>query len=187
MGAMFLPREPILTRRLRLEPVAPSHAEPLWEAIDASLPELRPWMGWAQNVSLESTREFAAGAEQRWDFDVALEYVVFAAQEQSSPLGTVGLHLKHNLPRSDIGYWMRSDHTRRGYTTEAASALLDLAFTTLGNFRVELRAGAANIASRRVAEKLGFRQEGRLRAACLGAYGMYDCYIYGLLATDSRP
>jgi RimJ/RimL family protein N-acetyltransferase len=41
-----------------------------------------------------------------------------------------------------------------------------------------------NLASRRVAEKIGFRREGALRQGCPLIDRAYDGYLYGLLATD---
>jgi ribosomal-protein-serine acetyltransferase len=84
----------------------------------------------------------------------------------------------------EVGYWLRTDRTGRGYATEAGAALIGWAFEELGAARLELRAGVENRASQRVAERLGFRREGRLRRGCPHPDGGYDCYLYGLLPED---
>ena len=48
----------------------------------------------------------------------------------------------------------------RGYATEAASAWLECAFSSLGIFEVVALAEPANVASLHVLEKLGMRRTG---------------------------
>ena len=51
----------------------------------------------------------------------------------------------------------------RGYVPEAARALIDLGFKELGLHKIELTCFGYNIQSQRVAEKLGFTLEARIR------------------------
>ena len=55
----------------------------------------------------------------------------------------------------EIGYDFRSDYWGRGLATEAAAAVRDYAFSTLGLARVVSLIRPDNIASLRVAEKIG--------------------------------
>jgi RimJ/RimL family protein N-acetyltransferase len=59
--------------------------------------------------------------------------------------------------RLEIGYWLRSDATGKGYATEAARAMLELALTVPGMLRVEIHCDARNVASAAVPQRLGFR------------------------------
>jgi ribosomal-protein-serine acetyltransferase len=177
-----IPREPIVTERLRLEPVGREHADGIWEATEVSLKELQRWLPWARTASPEMSRDFAERSETAWAADT--DYA-FTVMEGGEVVGGVGLHTPRLEGLGEVGYWARSDRTRRGYTTEACNALLAFAFQTVRLYRVELRAGVENRASQRVAEKLGFRLEGTLRKGCpSGSNGGYDCHLYGLLATD---
>jgi ribosomal-protein-serine acetyltransferase len=178
-------RRVLKTRRLRLEPIEPGVAEELWAATKASLPELRRWMWWAADATLESTRAFARDARRRWDEGMSFQFVVRDGAELA---GSMGIDVHGAEGRiGEVGYWIRSDRAGRGYATEAGEAVVDLGFADLGLYRLELRAGIENVASQRVAEKLGFRQEGRLRQGCAHGRMGYDCYLYGLLASDHRP
>src|ERR1700730_10713075 len=56
------PRTPLVTRRLRLEPVEGRHAEGLYQAARASRAELLPWMPWAIDITLEGDQHDAADA-----------------------------------------------------------------------------------------------------------------------------
>jgi RimJ/RimL family protein N-acetyltransferase len=62
----------------------------------------------------------------------------------------------------EIGYVVSPDHQGSGFATEAAGALLDLAFAGLGLHRVIARIDERNVASAAVLRRLGMRQEARL-------------------------
>lgn len=60
-------------------------------------------------------------------------------------------------PETELGYDFRGDHWRRGFATEAATAVRDRAFSTLKVPRLVSLIRQGNVASRRVAEKIGMR------------------------------
>jgi ribosomal-protein-alanine N-acetyltransferase len=59
-----------------------------------------------------------------------------------------------------IGYWIDQRFSNRGFTTLAVDALTEFAFTELRLHRIEINLRPENAASRRVAEKAGYRFEG---------------------------
>lgn len=77
--------------------------------------------------------------------------------------GDVNLYWESAEHRSgEIGYVFDPRQAGRGYATEAAHAMLHLAFDALGLHRVVARVDAENQASARVARRLGMRQEAHL-------------------------
>ena len=64
--------------------------------------------------------------------------------------------------QAEIGFAFHPDHHGHGYATEAAQALLALAFDELRAHRVFGRLEARNTASARVLERLGMRKEAHL-------------------------
>jgi RimJ/RimL family protein N-acetyltransferase len=64
--------------------------------------------------------------------------------------------------QAEIGYTFVPEHHGRGYATEAAGAMVDLAFTGLGAHRVTGRLDARNTSSARVLERLGMHREAHL-------------------------
>ena len=68
--------------------------------------------------------------------------------------------------------------------TTAVSALLNHAFDRWELARVEIRAGVANQRSRAIPERLGFRDEGVLRAAERIGTRVIDHVIYVMTARE---
>jgi len=64
--------------------------------------------------------------------------------------------------QGEVGYTLAPWASGRGYATEAAHAMLKLGFETYGFHRIFARIDEENVASVRVAERLGMRQEARL-------------------------
>jgi ribosomal-protein-serine acetyltransferase len=175
-------RTPLATSRLTLRPVEPDLADAVWEATEASLPELRPWLPWAATATPEQSRAFAEEAVRNWELGSDYNFAILS---DGQVVGTIGLYTSRlNRPIGEVGYWLRTDATGRGYVTEAGHAVVRFGFEDLAVIRLELRAGVRNVPSQRVAERLGFRREGKLRKGCPHPDGGYDCYLYGLLRED---
>ena len=58
--------------------------------------------------------------------------------------------------RIEIGYWLRSDLTGRGFATEAAQAVMEVAIALPRVSCIEIRCDARNAASASVPRRLGF-------------------------------
>jgi RimJ/RimL family protein N-acetyltransferase len=90
------------------------------------------------------------------------QWANLAAEERSSAtvVGDVGIGWVSDVHHvADIGYKLLPDRRGRGYVTEAAAALVDLAFTGFGAHRVCGRIDARNTASADVLERLGVRRQ----------------------------
>ena len=80
-------------------------------------------------------------------------------------LGSIGVRWNESGDVGEIGYWLRADARGGGVTSRALLLISRWALARDGVGRLQLRADVENVASRRVAEKAGFRLEGVLRAA----------------------
>jgi RimJ/RimL family protein N-acetyltransferase len=149
------------------------------EAIADSFQALNVWMDWAaQPVSVEATHQFVERVVERWRADE--EWSLLMLDDEGRIVGATGYpRLDWTVPKFEIGYWVRTSHTGRGLATAATRALADYAFDTLAAQRVELRMDDANVASWRVAERLGFAHEATLRLDCRDNAGrLRDTRIY---------
>jgi RimJ/RimL family protein N-acetyltransferase len=103
-------------------------------------------------------------------------------------LGCVGLAgLKAELG-PEAYYWIGASARGRGVATRALGGVCRWAFDVAGVARVRLFTEPDNVPSRRVAERVGFVCEGRLRRAALDKQGRRgDLLLYGLLPEDVTP
>lgn len=155
---------PIRTDRLILRPLRVGDGEALFESKKESFEELKKWMPWAKELgtveqSEITTRESVADFILRKDLRLVGEDAT-----TGKIIVSTGLHrMNWDLRIFEIGYYVRTSETRKGYATEAANALIRYAFGALGASKVRIVHAGGNDASARVIEKLGFVKEGVLR------------------------
>lgn len=100
---------------------------------------------------------------------------------------TLGLVRRGVAQACTLGYWMGQRHAGQGHMTEAVRGALRFAFSDLALHRVEAACLPNNAPSRRLLERVGFRQEGLARAY-LRINGVWaDHLLYGILSSDSLP
>jgi ribosomal-protein-alanine N-acetyltransferase len=90
----------------------------------------------------------------------------------------VGNVVRDPLWSAYVGYWVGSHAVCGGVTTAAVALVLDHCFGPVGLHRVEATVRPENAASRRVLDKLGFREEGLFRRYLNvdGAWRDHLCY-----------
>jgi RimJ/RimL family protein N-acetyltransferase len=82
------------------------------------------------------------------------------AIERADTPGVIGdLYFCLKGPAGEIGWSLHRDHHGRGYMTEAAGALLGLAFAELARHRVFAQLDPRNTASAALCRRLGMRHE----------------------------
>lgn len=156
--------ERIESERLVIRCWHPQDAPALKDAIDSSLGQLREWVPWAMDEpSSVHTLEKRLGA-MREDFVAGHDwaYAVFEAGE-SRLVGGAGLHPRGTTDHLEIGYWIRTEASGRGYATEVASALCRAAFRQTVVDRVEIHCDIENARSAAVAQRLGFARDREFR------------------------
>jgi RimJ/RimL family protein N-acetyltransferase len=133
----------------------------------------------------ESIAARAEGTGWRADGDILLLAVCRA--DEPGVVGEVVLTLTSAHARqAEIGWVFDPRHAGRGYATEAAAALVALAFGQLGVHRVFARLDALNTASARVCERLGMRREAHLVESDLDGDRWGSEYVYAMLAREWR-
>lgn len=151
------PPERIRTPNLVLRRWRPADAPRLAEALERSEPELRTWTPWVLAPAEPGGLELRLRRFER-EFDTGESFIYGAFDPAGATvLGQAGLYARIGPNALEVGYWIRSDATGRGYATEAARALTDVAFRACGVARVEMRCDPANAASVAIPRRLGFR------------------------------
>ena len=154
---------PLQTERLTLRAPDPAAADAINAAIRDSFPELTQWLPWADHVpSVDETREHLtkALAAFRTGEDCGL---FIWDRDGDECVGAVGLHPRlADATRREIGYWIRTSATGRGYATEAVRAVARTALERLSLTAVEIHVNARNVPSQRVALGAGFVYTGEV-------------------------
>jgi len=141
-------------------------------------PEIARWMPlipWP--YTREDARAFVSG-------ELGLGPHGFAVDLAGEVVGSIGLRVDHR-GNGEIGYWCAAESRGRGVATRAVRVVCRYAFEELGIGRLEIVVDPDNIASRRVADKAGFREEGILRSHLTQRDGARrDSVLYSLLPAD---
>jgi ribosomal-protein-serine acetyltransferase len=153
------------SERLTIRGPLPGDGKEIHAAVLESLDELRLWMPWAAGKILNEEEYEVRAREGQMKFMSREDlWMMLLLKETHTIIGGGGLHrIDWNVPRFEIGYWVRTSYARRGYITEAAAAITNFAFNILGAKRVEIRCDAANVRSAAIPQRLGFVHEGTLR------------------------
>ena len=111
----------------------------------------------------------------------------FAVEQEGAVVGAIGMGVDEKNKIGRIGYWCTKEARGRGITTRALRRLCRHAFGELELDRVELITDPENVASQRVAEKVGFQREGVLRSHQLHPDGhRRDSVMFSLLPGEVR-
>jgi [ribosomal protein S5]-alanine N-acetyltransferase len=99
--------------------------------------------------------------ERQRHFDAAYGFGIFL-RTTGEFVGEVSLGSVQRGPfqSGNVGYWVDESHAGHSYMPEAVAVVLRYAFEQLGMHRVEAAIVPRNARSRRVADKLGLRDEG---------------------------
>lgn len=85
----------------------------------------------------------------------------------------------------EISYWTSPWARDKGVSTKALVLLSDWVIRDVGFQRLEVRIAPGNLASQRVAEKVGYIREGIARNAGFTNNGRLDLIIYSKIPSDS--
>ncbi|WP_291050853.1 GNAT family protein [Herbiconiux sp.] len=183
----WAPEYPVVTPRLRLRPHRLDDLDDLLRFhSDIEVVRYIPW-------PVRTRSQTEAALEARTRQGVVFEpgqWLVLAMELDGRVIGEMLLKYDSETDaRGELGYAMAADVEGHGYATEAARAMLDLAFGPFGLHRVVARLDARNGASARLLTRLGMRQEAHLREDEYFKGEWTDTLVFGILASEwpARP
>jgi len=142
--------------------------------------------------------DFLAGIPEYTGVDMAVNYInnvldkkyqekdyydwAIALKDTNELVGRIGPFKQDNDRRMvDLVWYIMKDHRGKGYTTEAAKAVINH-FLNNGFERIEAFANVKNKSSKRVMEKVGMKYEGTLRKYDLTREGdLYDADMFSII------
>jgi len=140
---------------------------------------------WSERTP-EDAREFVRTFIEQQREEPRLKYQLgITLKGEGQLIGNCGIRLDSAGAReADMGYELDPRYWGQGYATEAAGAIVQFGFSQLKLHRIWSWCIAENIDSARVLEKIGMRQEGRLREKEHFKGRWWDVLLYGILAYE---
>ena len=155
-----------------------NHDEQMWQAIDESRDSIREFLFWADGQkSIDDVVKATDMFAEEWNSDKEWAYNIFTT-EDSKLIGCVGPHNIEFLNQSaELGYWLRSSATGKGYMTEAVLAMEKELFKA-GMHRVTICCDVYNEKSANVAKRAGYVLESIAKEATYHHSGLHDKATY---------
>jgi caffeoyl-CoA O-methyltransferase len=157
--------------------------------VDRGRERLLPWLPWARDGhrSPDESRAVIARFGRQRAFVEADEFALGVFDRGTGEVaGGSGFHrVDRALGDAEVGYWVRGDLHGRGLATEATAAVVSAGFGDWGFRRIRLVCSGGNAASRRVAERVGFRREAvEVASRWIEGAGWQDRWCFALLAHE---
>jgi ribosomal-protein-alanine N-acetyltransferase len=120
--------------------------------------------------------------------DEAYSFFIFRDEDDALMGGLSFGHVRRGVSQAaTLGYWMGEPYAGKGHMTRAVRAACAYAFEKRGFHRIEAACLPTNEPSKRLLERVGFKQEGYARSY-LNINGQWrDHLLYALLETDPQP
>ena len=157
----------------------------LHKAVQESIPELNPWMSWANDkYSIETARNFITLTRAHWSSGAMYAFAISDAQTRELLGGCSLSHIHSVYSFCNLGYWVRTSRHGDGIAGRAAKLAARFAFEKVNLIRAEIVISVGNEPSKRVAEKIGAHYEGILLNRMVVGKEVYDAHMFSLLPSD---
>lgn len=160
------------------------HAEELNALVTDNYDHIREWSWWLKDRErpVEETREWIRQNLEQFANNKGFAIGIWYKGAMAGEIDYSNLSWSHR--RVEIGYWLGASFQGRGLITRSCRVLINHAFNELKLNRVEMICAVENKKSRRIPEKLGFREEGIIRQVEWLHDHFVDQVIYGMLAGE---
>lgn len=163
--------------------IKPRHAEELNALIEANLNHIKEWSSWLKDDrSIENTHVFIKRNLKQFAENEGFAIGIWHKGKMAGQIEYN--YLDWSNRKTEIGFWLGESFQGKGLVTKSCRVLIDYAFYELKLNRVEMHCGVENRKSRKIPEKLGFREEGVVRQAGWLHDRFVDFVIYGMLASE---
>jgi RimJ/RimL family protein N-acetyltransferase len=167
-----------------VRPFAAGDAAPLYEAVRSSLDALSYWLPWCHaGYSRADAADWISHCLRSWDAGTGFPLGIFNAD--GDLLGGTGLSRVDRVDNmANLGYWVGTPHCGQGVASAAALFAARMGFWQLGFARIEIVVLPHNLASLRVAEKLGATREAEARNRLRFQGQPTSAIVYSLVPDD---
>ena len=172
----------VVDDQLSLSILSLSDAREIFKLVDENRIYLRKTLPWLDEVnSLDEQISYISHCISDYEL---YKGIMYSVSSDGDIIGTIGLNSIDYENRScGVGYWVSEEFAGKGIATRCCSRLIDHCFNDLNLHRFVLEAAIENIASCRVAEKLGLRLEGVIK----DREWLYDRFLDANLYAVTKP
>jgi ribosomal-protein-serine acetyltransferase len=157
-------QEKLVGERLVLKRNVPNMelAKTMFQIIDANRKHLGKWLPWERfTLKIEDSMKYLVDTEKKINNKEKIDYGIYL---EGKYMGNIGLFdLDEKKKSGEIGYWITSELSGKGYASEAVKILEKEGFENLGLNRIQIKCDERNKPSAKVAEKCGYQFEGKIR------------------------
>ncbi|MCW4011562.1 MAG: GNAT family N-acetyltransferase, partial [Candidatus Bathyarchaeota archaeon] len=149
-------------------------------------PDVMRYYGVKPYASLDKSKEHLDWLAKLHREEIGLRWII-TLKERDQYIGDVGFYdweKKHR--RAEIGYILGKQYWGKGIMTEAIKAALDYGFNEMNLNRIQALIDPRNDASKKVAEKHGFKYEGTFRDYEYEYGDFIDLNMYSVLKREYR-
>lgn len=112
------------------------------------------------------------------------EHIIITLKDDGRVIGCVSIReddTRYHMDSKTLHAWLVEEMAYRGYMAEVLDAVFDLLFVQRGHERIAVQILSENRASIRLAEKVGFEQEGYLKRALRNSHDqVFDVALYSM-------
>jgi RimJ/RimL family protein N-acetyltransferase len=157
----------------------------VYEAVHESISDLSPWFAWChEKYSFEEAEQFIRNQSSWWEEGEAYNFAITDKKTGMYYGGCLVNNINLGDRFANLAYWVRSGWTGKGIATASTKLVANYGFDHLGLNRIEIVAAKENLASIRVAEKIGAEREGDLRRRITVRDKVYDAILFSLIPED---
>jgi RimJ/RimL family protein N-acetyltransferase len=142
------------------------------------------YQGWIPKT-IEDVDEFIAKNPAKFNLPETWFQLVIIEKESEKLIGDVGVHFfgEENM-QVELGCTLDANFQRKGYATEALTAIIDFLFNELKKHRIIGSVDPRNKPSLAMMDRLGFRKEAHFKKSLYINGEWVDDVIYALLKSD---
>lgn len=157
-----------------------SHAEELFDLVEANRRHLARWMPWVEQTrSAVDVADWIRRGLEQLARNEGWHAVLW---HEGRAAGSIGFKpVDWGSMRVEIGYWLAEPLQGKGLMTAAARVVTDYAFEEWRLNRVDIRCSVENHRSAAIPRRLGYQQEGMLRQAFRVGDEYQDLLLFGLV------
>ncbi|MGD1839551.1 MAG: GNAT family N-acetyltransferase [Thermonemataceae bacterium] len=171
---------PTSTPTVQLKYLSKRDVPTFFKLLKENKERLKYWLPWVKYTQkLTDVRNYVEEAQHRFTQGRAVFMGIWVENQLVGNINLQPIDLQHK--KAGIGYWLDRAHTGQGIMYQAAQQIIQYGFQILYLIRVEIACAAENERSRAVPQRLGFQQEGILRAFQIIDDAPVDVILYSLL------